>query len=79
MSYVDGLTGMAGSIAKAKELRDAIPSAVILHFQACVNTLVDYKVTVYRLLLFGLFRLLNCCGRLYQTVKTACYPPLPRL
>ena len=26
----DGLTGMAGSIAKAKELRDAIPGAVIL-------------------------------------------------
>ena len=26
----DGLAGMAGSIAKAKELRDAIPGAVIL-------------------------------------------------
>lgn len=26
----DGLTGMASSIAKAKELRDAIPGAVIL-------------------------------------------------
>ena len=26
----DGLAGIAGSIAKAKELRDAIPGAVIL-------------------------------------------------